>query len=101
MAVIRTISIAPGGNTGWHYHPGPVQAVLLSGTLTRVLEDGTVEVTRPGQFLVELPDQVHIGYNHGTEQVVILANYQVADGCPLAVAAPEPELGTAAGLLSR
>ena len=43
MAVIRTISIAPGANTGWHYHPALVQAVLLSGELTRVLEDGTVD----------------------------------------------------------
>ncbi|MDH6123016.1 cupin domain-containing protein [Kitasatospora sp. GAS204B] len=92
MAVIRTISIAPGANTGWHYHPALVQAVLLSGELTRVLEDGTVEVTRPGQFLIELPQQVHIGYNHGSEPVVILANYQVAEGCPLAVPAPAPVL---------
>ncbi|WP_329568165.1 cupin domain-containing protein [Kitasatospora sp. NBC_01266] len=92
MAVIRTISIAPGANTGWHYHPAPVQAVLLSGELTRVLEDGRVEITRPGQFLIELPQQVHIGYNHGTEPVVILANYQVPEGSPLAIEAPAPAL---------
>ncbi|MFI9276141.1 cupin domain-containing protein [Kitasatospora sp. NPDC052896] len=92
MAVIRTITIEPGTNTGWHYHPGPVQAVLLSGTLHRLLEDGTVEITRPGQFLVEQADQVHIGYNHGDGPVVILANYQVAEGCPLWVPAPAPEL---------
>ncbi|WP_051969925.1 cupin domain-containing protein [Kitasatospora azatica] len=96
MAVIRSITIAPGANTGWHYHPALVQAVLLSGTLTRVLEDGTVEITRPGQFLIELPEQVHIGFNYGSEPVVILANYQVADGCPLSVPASEPELGAAA-----
>jgi quercetin dioxygenase-like cupin family protein len=96
MAVIRTVTIAPGANTGWHYHPGLVEAVLLAGTLTRVLEDGTVEVTRPGQTLVELPEQVHIGFNHGTETVRILANYQVAEGCPLAVPTGAPELGQAA-----
>jgi quercetin dioxygenase-like cupin family protein len=96
MAVIRSITIAPGTNTGWHYHPAMVQAVLLSGTLTRVLEDGTVEITRPGQFLIELPRQVHIGYNYGTEPVVILANYQVAEGSPLSYPAGAPELGLAA-----
>ncbi|MFF7638582.1 cupin domain-containing protein [Kitasatospora sp. NPDC008050] len=92
MAVIRTITIPPGENTGWHYHPALVQAVVLSGTLTRVLQDGTVEITRPGEPLVELPQQVHIGYNHGNEPIVILANYQVAQGCPLAVPAPPPDL---------
>ncbi|WP_327069130.1 cupin domain-containing protein [Kitasatospora sp. NBC_01250] len=92
MAVIRTITIPPGENTGWHYHPALVQAVVLSGTLTRVLQDGTVEITRPGEPLVELPQQVHIGYNHGSEPLVILANYQVAQGCPLAVPAPPPDV---------
>jgi oxalate decarboxylase/phosphoglucose isomerase-like protein (cupin superfamily) len=98
MAVIRTVTIEPGENTGWHYHPAMVQAVLLSGTLTRLLEDGRVEVTRAGQFLVELPEQVHIGYNHGDEPVVILANYQVLDGCPLSVPAAAPDLGRAPAL---
>ncbi|MDH6137226.1 quercetin dioxygenase-like cupin family protein [Kitasatospora sp. MAA4] len=94
MAVIRTVTIEPGENTGWHYHPARVQAVVLSGTLTRILADGTVEITRPGQALVELPgpEHVHIGYNHGVERVVILANFQVADGCLLAVPAPAPTL---------
>ncbi|PYC81762.1 hypothetical protein C7C46_11100 [Streptomyces tateyamensis] len=96
MTVIRTVTIAPGANTGWHYHPGRVEAVLLAGTLTRVLEDGTVEVTRTGETLVELPEQVHIGLNRGTEPVVILANYLVVDGCELAVPADAPKLGVAA-----
>ncbi|MCX4746432.1 cupin domain-containing protein [Kitasatospora sp. NBC_01287] len=95
MAVIRTISLAPGANTGWHYHPALVQAVLLSGELTRVLEDGRVEITRPGQFLTELPQQVHIGCNHGTEPVVILANYQVAEDGPLAIPAQAPAVAAA------
>ncbi|GAA1991897.1 cupin domain-containing protein [Kitasatospora viridis] len=98
MAVIRTVTIAPGTNTGWHYHPAMVQAMLLTGVLTRVLEDGTVEVTRSGQFLLELPDQRHIGYNLGTEPVVILANYQEREGRPLVVPADATEVGAAAAL---
>ncbi|MFE0462569.1 cupin domain-containing protein [Kitasatospora sp. NPDC058965] len=96
MAVIRTVTIAPGSDTGWHYHPAQVEAVLMAGVLTRVLEDGTVEITRPGQTLVELPEQVHIGYNLGSEPVVILANYQVAEGCQLAFPATPPAAGLAA-----
>ncbi|MCC9312185.1 cupin domain-containing protein [Kitasatospora sp. RB6PN24] len=98
MAVIRTVTIAPGESTGWHYHPAMVRAVLLSGVLTRVFEDGTIETTRPGQFLIELPDQRHIGHNVGPDTVVILANYQQRDGFPLAVPAAPTERGAAAEL---
>jgi oxalate decarboxylase/phosphoglucose isomerase-like protein (cupin superfamily) len=98
MAVIRAVIIAPGENTGWHYHPAAVCAVLLSGVLTRVLEDGTVETTRPGQLLVEAPDQRHIGHNTGPAPVVILAVYQNRDGCPLVVPAAPTDRGTEAEL---
>ncbi|HEX8935583.1 MAG TPA: hypothetical protein VF788_15635, partial [Pseudonocardiaceae bacterium] len=32
--VVRQITIQPGGDTGWHYHPGTVLAVVQKGTLT-------------------------------------------------------------------
>jgi hypothetical protein len=32
--VDQTITIAPGGHTGWHSHPGPVLVVIESGTFT-------------------------------------------------------------------
>ncbi len=32
--VVQQITIAPGGNTGWHTHPGNALAVVKSGTLT-------------------------------------------------------------------
>jgi oxalate decarboxylase/phosphoglucose isomerase-like protein (cupin superfamily) len=98
MAVIRTVTLAPGENTGWHYHPAAVRAVLLSGVLTRVLEDGRVETTGPGESLIELPEQRHIGHNVGHEPVVILATYQELDGCPLVVPAQPSERGAAAEL---
>jgi quercetin dioxygenase-like cupin family protein len=98
MAVIRAVTIPPGESTGWHYHPAVVRAVVLSGLLTRVLEDGTVETTGPGQSLVEVPRQCHIGHNVGPDPVVLLANYQTPDGGPLAVPAAPTERGAAAEL---
>lgn len=41
----RTITVEPGGSTGWHTHRGQLIAVVKSGTLTRTLDDCTVEVT--------------------------------------------------------
>lgn len=32
--VVQQITIAPGGHTGWHTHPGNAVAVVKSGTLT-------------------------------------------------------------------
>lgn len=40
----RTITVEPGGSTGWHTHSGQVIAVVQSGTLTRILDDCSVEV---------------------------------------------------------
>jgi quercetin dioxygenase-like cupin family protein len=36
--VIQQIVLGPGGNTGWHSHPGPAMALITSGALT--LYDG-------------------------------------------------------------
>lgn len=32
--VVQQITVAPGGHTGWHTHPGSAIAVVTSGTLT-------------------------------------------------------------------
>ena len=33
-AVVQKITIAPGGSTGWHTHPGSAVAIVESGVLT-------------------------------------------------------------------
>ena len=32
--VLKEITIAPGGSTGWHYHPGQVYAYVKEGVLS-------------------------------------------------------------------
>ncbi len=93
MSVVQTITLAPGASTGWHYHPGRVDVVVLSGVLTRTLHDGTVEVSGAGRRLVEQPGpaHVHVGRNHGEEPVVLVATYHLPQWCPTAVAAAAPE----------
>ncbi|WP_326600163.1 cupin domain-containing protein [Streptomyces sp. NBC_01803] len=68
----RVVTIAPGGSTGRPCHPGQVLAVVASGTLTRTLDDCSLEVSVPGATLLEPagPRPVHIGRNLGTEPVV-------------------------------
>src|SRR5262249_60280849 len=46
--VVLTTTIAPGGSTGWHSHPGPAFIVVTSGTLT--VYDGTDPACTPHQY---------------------------------------------------
>nr|WP_243744841.1 cupin domain-containing protein [Streptomyces hainanensis] len=94
---MRVITVEPGGSTGWHYHPGRLLAIVASGTLTRTLDDCTVEVSSAGETVLEPAGarHVHIGRNLGTEPVVLYATYFVPEGSPLAVDAEDPGCDTA------
>ncbi|WP_415952182.1 cupin domain-containing protein [Streptomyces sp. KLOTTS4A1] len=88
----RTVTIAPGGTTGWHYHPGQVLAVVKQGTLTRTLADRSVEVSPPGSTVLEPggAHDVHVGRNLGTTPVILYVTYLLPEGSPLALSAPAP-----------
>ncbi|MEU3313928.1 cupin domain-containing protein [Streptomyces sp. NPDC048387] len=88
----REVVIPPGGCTGWHYHLVPLMAVVGSGTLTRILADGSVEVHTPGATFVEPEgdDHVHLGRNLGADPVVLRVTCELADDDPWAVPAPVP-----------
>lgn len=85
--VVRHIVIEPGGYTGWHYHPGELIAVVHKGTLTRTLEDCSVQVSSPGQALVEAAGDrhEHLGRNLGAEPVELYVTYVIPAGAPLSI----------------
>ena len=64
--VTQTITIAPGGTTGWHSHPGPVLVTIKTGALTIVYaSDETCRGgSTPGQSFVDRGDEnVHTALN--------------------------------------
>src|SRR4051794_36670769 len=72
--ITKQITIAPGGSTGWHWHPGRVFGVIRAGTLTHDFADCSVDgIYSAGAPITEGsgPDHVHIGRNLGTEPVVM------------------------------
>ncbi len=92
--VTKEITIAPGGSTGWHWHPGRVFGVIREGTLTHdTLEllgrRGVSDRARP---ITEStgPDNVHIGRNLGPDPLVMWVVYIEPAGGPLAIDAPDP-----------
>lgn len=80
----QTITIQPGGHTGWHSHPGPALVVIKSGTFT--LYDGddpncTPQVFTAGSAFVDRGGgHVHIGRNEGTTPVELSVTYLLPEG---------------------
>ena len=79
--VVQRIRIAPGGEFGWHTHPGPVVVVVTSGALTfygaRDQECRPV-VYRAGQAFVDPGvGHVHNARNEGTDTLEFWATYFV------------------------
>jgi quercetin dioxygenase-like cupin family protein len=77
--VVQEVTIAPGGTTGWHSHPGPVVVVVKAGTLTYIRESRGECVETPysaGTSFVD-PGQghAHTAFNFGTGNLVLIATY--------------------------
>lgn len=53
----------PGGDTGWHIHPGPVVVVVKTGALTEYHCDGSIIVHPAGSVFFEQKDEVHRAVN--------------------------------------
>jgi quercetin dioxygenase-like cupin family protein len=93
--VMQQITIAPGGTTGWHSHPGPVVVLIASGTMSFYgSEDPSCTVTTysTGQAFIDSGQgHVHIARNEGTENLVLWATYfDVPSGQPFRIDAPSP-----------
>lgn len=94
--VTQQITIAPGGTTGWHSHPGPVLVTVKAGALTLVYADDPTCAGRKyttGQSFVDRGDEtVHTALNLGTEPVELWATYLVPGvaGAPFRLDAGDP-----------
>ncbi len=94
--ILREITIAPGGSTGWHWHAGTLFGVIRQGTLTHDLADCSVDgVYSTGDPIAEPggPGHAHIGRNLGSTPVVLEVVYINPAGSPLSQDAPDPGCG--------
>jgi len=91
--VTQSISIAPGGTTGWHSHPGPVFVTIKSGEMTIYYAGEGCRGTKygPGQTFLDRGDEfIHTARNEGPVQLDFWATYLVpgAAGSPFRIDAP-------------
>lgn len=77
-----TVDLAPGAETGWHKHPVPVYAYVVSGNLTVELEDGKKLSFVAGEAIIEVVNVMHNGKNKGPEPVKLAVFYLGAAGTP-------------------
>ena len=98
--VTQQIRIAPGGNTGWHSHPGPVLVTVKSGSVQLFYASDTScqgVVYEAGDSFVDRGDEnVHIARASPFDGVELWATYFVPGGDPSApfrLDAPDPGTG--------
>jgi quercetin dioxygenase-like cupin family protein len=71
-------TIFPGESVPWHYHPGRIYGVIVSGTLTEEKGCGRpVDAISAGSAFSEAPRAIHRVFNYGTEPVVIVFTFIV------------------------
>jgi len=93
--VMQQIVIAPGGNTGWHSHPGPVVVLIKSGQMSFYDSEDptcTVRTYSAGQAFIDSGQgHVHIARNEGSENLELWATYfDVPPGGAFRINAPNP-----------
>ena len=76
------VEIPPGGETGWHLHPVPVYAYMLSGSITVEMEDGKKYDFREGDAIFEVMNTPHNGTNRGDRPARLVVFYTGAAGKP-------------------
>lgn len=80
----------PGGDTGWHTHPGPVVVVVKTGALTEYHSNGCVTVHPAGSVFFETQDEVHRAVNETGGVAEVYATFISPAGSQPLIPATDP-----------
>jgi mannose-6-phosphate isomerase-like protein (cupin superfamily) len=91
----QQITIAPGGHTGWHTHPGPTFVAMAQGegTLYHGVSGCPTHKYGVGTGFFQPTTEVHNFRNEGSTQLTLLAFYMLPAGTPntgIRVDQPQP-----------
>jgi mannose-6-phosphate isomerase-like protein (cupin superfamily) len=90
---VQTITFQPGGQSGWHSHPGPVFISVVSGEMTFYMGDDPEckpTVRRAGEGFLDTGDHTHIARNESGQPATNVVTYFVPPGAPLRIDQPNP-----------
>ena len=79
---VMTVELPPGAETGWHTHPVPVYAYILSGSLTIEVEGKKTSKFQAGDAIIEVVNTSHCGKNTGAVPVKLVVFYTGAENLP-------------------
>jgi len=91
---VQTIVFQPGGQSGWHSHPGPVFIQVVSGTMT--FYESTDRQCRPivrtaGQGYLDVGEYAHIARNETSSPATNVVTYFAPPGAALKIDQPKSE----------
>lgn len=89
----QTITFQPGGQSGWHSHPGPVFISVKSGTMTFYESDDPdcqPIVRNAGEGYLDAGEHAHIARNETSAPATNVVTYFVPPGAALRVDEPFP-----------
>lgn len=90
---VQQIVFAPGSQSGWHGHPGPVFILVVQGTMT-FYESGdpscTPIVRTAGQGYLDQGGDAHIARNETTLEARNIVTYFAPPGATLRIDKPNP-----------
>jgi quercetin dioxygenase-like cupin family protein len=79
---VATVTIDPGGSSGWHHHPGVVLVVVQSGAVTFYDDHCRADVHPAGSTFIESSDSPGLARNNGTSPAVVEATFIVPESTP-------------------
>lgn len=84
------VEIPAGGETGWHTHPVPAYAYILSGSIEVESEGGAKRLFKAGDSFAEMVNRKHDGRVVGDDPVRILMIVTGEKGKPFSVRTDPP-----------
>ena len=90
---VQVIDFAPGGQSGWHSHPGPVFISVVAGTMTFYDSDDPAcepTVRTAGQGFLDVGEHAHIARNESGAAARNVVTYLAPRGAPLRIDRPNP-----------
>lgn len=79
---VMTVELPPGTETGWHTHPVPVYAYVLSGSLTVDVEGKKASIFQAGDAIIEVVNTRHCGKNTGDVPAKLVVFYTGTENLP-------------------
>ena len=90
---VQSIMFQPGGQSGWHSHPGPVFIQVVSGTMTFYESDDPTcspIVRTAGQGFLDVGEHAHIARNESAAPATNVVTYFAPPGAALRIDQPAP-----------